>query len=342
MLTTEEPTYDGLVKLLEVGKPSVGLFSDEGGRFLGGFAMGQEQRIKTMAGLNSLWDGRPITRTRGGDGSTILYGRRVSLNLLVQPLVSETLFSDRIAHDQGFMSRCLVTAPTSTLGEQQYVEADYTSDHAYQKYFARISTILETDLSWNLNTYGQRTGGINLREIGIAPDAKRLWITFHDSIQTHLGEEGVLRPISGIAAKAPEHALRMAGVLAMTDDIDVELISRHPIDAGIALARYYLSEALRLFDSARTDPDLILAEKLLTWLKGRYDPNGGSGNGLLVYPVLLYQYGPNGLRDKTKAKKIIGILENHGWLFEVEEGAEVDGKHRKEVWRIHPTLWEGK
>ena len=65
MLTTEEPTYEGLVKLLDGGWPSVGLFSDEGGRFLGGFAMSEEQRIKTMAGLNSLWDGQPITRTRG-------------------------------------------------------------------------------------------------------------------------------------------------------------------------------------------------------------------------------------------------------------------------------------
>ena len=35
ILTTEEPTYEGLVKLLLVGQPSMGLFSDEGGRFLG-------------------------------------------------------------------------------------------------------------------------------------------------------------------------------------------------------------------------------------------------------------------------------------------------------------------
>lgn len=269
MLTTEEPTYEGLVKLLDGGWPSVGLFSDEGGRFLGGFAMSDKQRIKTMAGLNSLWDGHPITQTRGGDGNFILYGRRVALNLLVQPLVAEMLFRDRFAHDQGLMSRCLVSAPISTLGEQIYVESDYTADPAFTKYFARLSSILETDLPWEVNSEGRITGGVAPRLIEIAPDGKRLWITFHDWVQGLLREGGVLRPISGIAAKAAEYALRLAGTLALVDNIEgTSLLKRH-VEAGVALARFYLTEALRLFDSARTNPDLALAENLLAWLKER-------------------------------------------------------------------------
>src|SRR3989344_3602938 len=35
----EEPTYEGLIKLLKDGQPSMGLFSDEGGRLLGGYGM---------------------------------------------------------------------------------------------------------------------------------------------------------------------------------------------------------------------------------------------------------------------------------------------------------------
>lgn len=342
MLTTEEPTYEGLVKLLDGGWPSVGLFSDEGGRFLGGFAMSEEQRIKTMAGLNSLWDGRPITRTRGGDGSIILYGRRVALNLLVQPLVSEMLFGDRFAHDQGLMSRCLVSAPASTLGDQQYVEANYNADPAFKKFFARLSSILETDLPWEVNSEGQKTGGVAPREVEIAADGKTVWIAFHDWVQGYLREDGILRPVSGIAAKAAEHALRLAGVLALTDDFEAGLVSRRHVEAGILLARFYLSEALRLFDSARTNPDLVLAEKLLAWLKVRRSTNSrNSGNsaGALVYPVLIYQHGPNALRDKATAKKIIGILEGHGWLHRVNGGAVVDDKHRLDVWSVHTALW---
>ncbi|MDP2046839.1 MAG: DUF3987 domain-containing protein, partial [Deltaproteobacteria bacterium] len=100
-LTTEEPTYEGLVKLLAVGWPSVGLFSDEAGRFFGGYAMSTDHRLKTLAGLSALWDGRPITRTRGGDGASTLYGRRVCAHLLMQPMVAENILADPLAHDQG-------------------------------------------------------------------------------------------------------------------------------------------------------------------------------------------------------------------------------------------------
>ena len=237
LLTTEEPTYEGLVKLLDGGWPSVGLFSDESGRFLGGFEMKEEQRIKTMAGLNSLWDGQAITRTRGGDSNLILYGRRVALNLLVQPLVAETLFGDRFAHDQGLMSRCLVSAPTSTLGNQQYVESDYTADPAFKKYVARLSSILEADLPWEVDSAGQKTGGVKPRLIEIASDAKPLWVAFHDWVQVGLREDGVLRPVSGIAAKAAEHALRLAGSLAGVDDLGTNLVSRRHVESGITLAR---------------------------------------------------------------------------------------------------------
>ena len=73
---TEEPTYEGIFKLLQYGQPSIGIFSAEGGRFIGGHAMSKENQLKTATGLSSLWDGSPMTRTRSGDGCKTLYGRR--------------------------------------------------------------------------------------------------------------------------------------------------------------------------------------------------------------------------------------------------------------------------
>ena len=60
LIIVEEPTYEGLVKYLARGQPSVGLFSDEGGRFVGGNAMNRDNLLKTLAGLSSLWDAKPI------------------------------------------------------------------------------------------------------------------------------------------------------------------------------------------------------------------------------------------------------------------------------------------
>ena len=65
-LTTSEPTLEGLFKLFQTGQPSLGLFSDEGGGFLGGHAMNSDNRLKTVAGLSSLWGGDTLDRVRAG------------------------------------------------------------------------------------------------------------------------------------------------------------------------------------------------------------------------------------------------------------------------------------
>jgi hypothetical protein len=113
ILVIEEPTYEGLIKLLQVGRPSVGVFTDEGGRLLGGHAMNRENQLKTAAGLSELWDGKPISRVRVADGATLLYGRRVSAHIMVQPAVANVLLGNVLLQGQGLLSRMLVTFPDS-------------------------------------------------------------------------------------------------------------------------------------------------------------------------------------------------------------------------------------
>lgn len=333
-LTTEEPTYEGLVKLLAQGWPSVGLFSDEGGRFLGGHAMNQENRLKTLAGLSNLWDGKPISRTRGGDGAITLYGRRVCAHLLMQPIVAETILSDPLALNQGFLSRCLISAPESSLGTQTYVAKDLSIEASYGHYCARITQVLNAKLPFKIDPdTGKPMLELIPRKLPVSSDGKAIWIRFHDWVQEHLGHDGVFRPISGIAAKAAEHALRLAGTLSLVDDLNTMAISPGHVKAGIVLARFYLTEALRLFHTAKTNPDLVLAEKVLAWLRTRECPN----NNLVSSPDV-YQLGPNAVRDKGTARRILEILSDHGWVRLVEGGAEIAGKKRRQVWEVNPNV----
>ena len=50
ILILHEPTLEGLTKHLKVGYPSVGLFSSEGGQFIGGHAMSDDAKRRS-AGL---------------------------------------------------------------------------------------------------------------------------------------------------------------------------------------------------------------------------------------------------------------------------------------------------
>lgn len=96
-LTSSEPTIEGLFKLFQVGEPSHGLFTDEGGSFLGGHAMNSDNRLKTVAGLSSLWGGNALDRVRSGDGASTLFGRRLAVHIMVQPIAARPLMEDPVA-----------------------------------------------------------------------------------------------------------------------------------------------------------------------------------------------------------------------------------------------------
>jgi hypothetical protein len=113
-------------------------------------------------------------------------------------------------------------------------------------------------------------------------------------VQSHLGVDGIFRPIAGIAGKAAEHALRLAGTLTLLDDLNAPSITIEHMKNGIVLARFYLTEALRLLNGARTNPDLISAEKVLDWLRTRE-----KGERMYVSLPEVYQFGPNVVRDKV-------------------------------------------
>ena len=125
----------------------------------------------------------------------------------------------------------------------------------------------------------------------------------------------------------PEHAARLAAVLALVEDLNVPAIMGDYLAAGIRLAEHYAGEALRLFQVGRIDPDLLLAQRTLDWLLEKWSEDH-------VGLPDLYRLGPNSIRDAKKARKMMGILYDHGWIARMEGGAEVSGQHRREAWRI--------
>jgi hypothetical protein len=115
MLTSTEPTWEGLCKQFVTHHPGLGIFTSEGGQFIGGHGMKDENKLRTATGLSGLWDGEPVRRVRAGDGATILPGRRLSGHIMAQPEVSSILFNDTLLRGQGLLSRLLVVQPESAV-----------------------------------------------------------------------------------------------------------------------------------------------------------------------------------------------------------------------------------
>lgn len=325
MMIAQEPTYEGLVKSLADGWPSMGLFSDEGGQFLGGHAMNADNLVKTATGLSDLWQGNPIRRTRSGDGSFVLYGRRVSLHLMFQPILLDLLFGNAILGGQGFNARILATYPASTIGTRLYRAIDLNQDPVMLRYFARVMQILESPLPWEDPQDLRR--GLKQREIVLSSDAMSLWVLFHDHMERLSAPGAALEPIKAHAAKAAEQAARLAGILALTENLDTGVINKPALEAGIELVQFYIGEALRLHQGRADDPDIVLAEKVLAWGRARGGRFGATE---------LYQFGPNAIRDKQTALRILNLLADHGLARTLPDRCIIDGKSYRHAWEVRP------
>lgn len=321
---SEEPTYEGLVKSLELGQPSQGLFSDEGGRFIGGHGMNSDNALKTASGLSGLWDGKPISRMRAGDGSSLLVGRRLSLHLMVQPNIAQMMLSNSMLIEQGLLSRCLCVYPKSTAGTRKYKPIDLNESQPIRAYRDRISEILHTSYRT-----GDAENELQPHQVELDLDAKQVWRMFHDKVEEQLSEYGSLSTIRGFGNKAPEHALRLATVLAGFDVRKISNFSRISngyIRNSTILTQYYLNQHLRLFNSGTADPVLQEANKLLEWLR--------TERKKVVTLPEIYQYGPNSIRDARKARNLMEILVEHGYARQLNDGAEFQGKVRKEAYEV--------
>lgn len=304
VLTSAEPTFEGLVKAWPGMPAALGVFTAEGGQFTGGHGMAQENRLRTAAGFSILWDGQPVTRLRALDGVTILRGRRLAMHLMVQPDAAAEFLADPVLRDQGLLSRVLVAAPNSIAGTRRYRMPSPDDDAPLRVYRARILSLLEAPSPISVD----RAQGLQPRELRMTLEAQDLWREFYDHVEEQCGPAGELRNVRDFAAKVAEHAGRIAGVLTIVDDVNASEISATTIGRAITLADWYVAEASRLQRAARTDPKLLRAQALLDWLRSH------SANEIEFRDVL--RLGPAPTRTKDAAEAALAILKANGWIDE--------------------------
>ncbi|MDP8243578.1 MAG: DUF3987 domain-containing protein [Candidatus Hinthialibacter antarcticus] len=311
----EEPTYEGLIIHFANGCESAGIFSDEGGRFIHGHAMNPDNRIKTSAGLSALWNGRDINRARAGDGIITLQHKRLSMSLMLQPRIALALFADDEVKSQGLLSRCLITFPESTCGTRTYREFNPLNDASYRRYCETIRSLL---------IKGETIEPSQRQALKLDVSAKKPWIEYYNMIEVELAPDGELSELRAFANKAPEHALRLAGAIAVYQG--VAEINRDAMLTGIQLASYFLNEASRLNGANVIDEKITLAKRLLEWLKQH--------SRKAFYLSEVYQSGPRPIRDKQTALAAIKVLEDHRYISKVREGLKIDGAVRQNAWEV--------
>lgn len=324
MLLVADPTPEGLILHLADGRPSAGVFTAEGGLLVGGAAFNEDTRMRTAALFNTLWDGEPIRRQRVLTGRSFLPGRRCSMHVMLQPVVADGLFGDPMLDGIGMLARVLVVAPESTAGTRMFREVREEDRHALAAYRATVAALLRKAPATKTDDAGILDPPVML----LSAEARALWIEFANDTEKAIAPGGRLAPIKAFAAKIAEHAGRLAAVLAVYEDPDAMEVSADAMANGIALAQHYGQEMLRLAGAASINPDLRLAHRLLAWWREQ----GGHD----LHLAAIYQRGPNALRDAATARRVMSLLEEHGYAEPLPPGTDVDGAARKHAWELVP------
>ena len=109
----------------------------------------------------------------------------------------------------GLLARMLIVAPNSTAGIRFYQEPAMSTDTVLTDYNNRLAHLLKRSFV----TRPDMPDALDPPPMRLHPDAKAVWIKFHDECERAIATDGGLSTIRAFGAKLAEHAGRLAAVL---------------------------------------------------------------------------------------------------------------------------------
>jgi hypothetical protein len=326
-IVVRQGTTQGLLKRFCSSQPSLGLMSDEGGSWLGGYGMTDDNRLQTIATLSDFWDAKTVQMMTSGEGFTALRGKRLTFHLMIQPVLADRLLGNAEAQGQGFLSRLLVSHPESLAGTR-FVDPTKVVDvddlRAMDAFNERLARIVEAPLPLKPDTVE-----LDPRALRMTPEAEAAWWEFYNNVERRLGPDGDLQSVKGFVGKLPEMAARIATVLAgFEQGVRLEEITREDLHRGIVIAEFYLAEALRLFGAQAVPQIYVDAETISQWLAAKH-------GGQLVTVSIIANKGPNKLRRRSDyIRDILKLLERHRHVVGPLTDQVIAGKKVTDAYRV--------
>ncbi len=310
----EDTTQEALASHLAKGWPSASLWSDEGGIVINGHGM-QNNNTKLVALLNRLWDGKNFTAHRKTSKNFTITDRRFTVSLMLQPLILQQMLSrgEGVNRQSGFMARCLMAYPESSMGERYYEEPP-ESLPGLSTFHDRVLASLSASLSLDKN------GCHEIPNLLFSNPAKAAWVSFFNEIETGLSDEW--SNIKDFASKAAENTARLSALFHLFTGQNGE-INCENIEQAIEIIRWHLTEARRIFYARPKYTHHVDAIKLIDWIVEKSLTS--------TTPRHLQQYGP--LREKQRRNQAIEMLIEYHYLNE----ANTDGKM---VLLVNPVVFK--
>jgi hypothetical protein len=295
---------------LAEGWPSSSIWSDEAGLVVGSHGMNNDNLMGFIGLLNRLWDGNDFDRSRLTTKSAFIRGRRLTVSLMMQPVVLKRLLGagDGASRGMGWIARTLIAWPASTIGARPYRDA--SDMPALAAFHRRLRELLDVELPIE-------GAGMVLAPplLSLSPSAFQVWRSFHYDVEAELSRVGEFSSVPDIGAKIAENAARIAGQFHVITQGPGGSVDAATMQGAAAVAIWHLNEARRILGTTKTPLDIADADLLLEWLLRQ--PGG------TIEPREILRLGPPSLRDKGRRDAAIKVLTEKHWIFEIKDGRTI-------------------
>jgi hypothetical protein len=244
--------------------PSSSIWSDEAGLVIGSHGMNDDNLMGFIGLLNRLWDGQDFNRDRLTVKSAQIRGRRLTVSLMMQPVVLTRLLGagDGVSRGMGWIARNLLAWPGSIIGSRPYRDA--AEMLALDAFRCRVRELLELEL--RVEEMGMVLAPPSL---SLSPSAFRVWRTLHDEVEAELSRLGEFGSVPDIGEKIAENAARIAGDFHVVTQGPGGSIDQATMEGAAAVAIWHLNEARRIVGATKMPQDVADADLLLGWLLRR-------------------------------------------------------------------------
>jgi hypothetical protein len=296
-----DATVEGIRAGFQFGRSSQGIFTAEAGAMLAGYGMSADNRQKTCAVFNELWDDGEFSVSRSGAGRIQMYGKRLSCHWLVQPEAAQEALNDSLLSAMGFWPRFLIAWPESS---PPRIARPFEPDkcRAIAAAWQRFSELLQHPVQGDCNSLPVIEFTDTARHTVLHPAFER----FEREAKT---DGGMFEHIRPFALRATEQVCRVAGILAVVDG--KERIDEDATRRALSLVLYSIETWRTLAGDRAESEGVAWALALFDWLCEQ--------KGAEATESAMIQRGPYKLRSKRTRNAAIAVLNDAGLI--ASEGA---------------------
>jgi len=250
---TNDTTPESLAIALQQQNGKIAIFSDEGGI------------IETMSGLYSGGNANIDILLKGWDGGYVSQKRKdrdikfhplITINLTVQPVIINNMFSKRAFAGKGLLERFLYCLPKSNLGYRTHNKNSVSRKaiDIYDEVIGKLFSIPNTE---------------NPEILVLDKLAHQEWYDFKLAIEEDLKPNGRFESMQGWTGKIAGQALRIAGIIHVVENGESSsLISKETMGKALHLCSLLIDHAEAVFKTFDVQIDARQAKDIWDYISG--------------------------------------------------------------------------